>query len=145
MNEKRAALICSHDTLSGVLPSLVLGITARRMGMEARIFYTFLGVNVLKKDWIENIKCIPPGTLGAIPGMPSVMTWMMKHRMDRAEIPPPEDLLQMAGLEGVELAACKMTVDMMELTADDFIEGVAVQTAEQFLKYARGAELALYT
>lgn len=145
MNENHAALICSQDTLSGVVPSLVLAITARRMGMEAKIFYTFMGINVLKKEWIKDVRCIPPGSLGAIPGMPAVMTWMMKNRMEKAEIPPPEDLLEMATLEGVQLAACKMTVDMMGLTTDDFVDGVEVETAEQFLKYARGAGLSLYT
>ena len=60
----------------------------------------------------------------------------MKQQIEDADIPPLDDLLEMARLEGVELVACKMTVDMMKLELDDFEEGVVVENAESFLKYA---------
>jgi len=51
----------------------------------------------------------------------------------------------MAQLEGVELIACKMTVDMMEIEEDKLIEGVPVWTAEDFLKYAKDCKICLFT
>lgn len=51
----------------------------------------------------------------------------------------------MALLEGVEFIACKMTVDMMDLKQSDFIEGVTIQRAEDFLKYAVDCKICLYT
>jgi predicted peroxiredoxin len=51
----------------------------------------------------------------------------------------------MAKLEGVEFIACKMTVDMMDLKQDDFIEGVTIESAEEFMKYAVDYKICLYT
>lgn len=56
--------------------------------------------------------------------------------MKKDNIPALPDLQEIAKIEGVRFAACKMTVDMMGLTPDDFIEGVTIQAAEEFLKYA---------
>ena len=137
--------ICSRDTLDGAYPSLMLAINSRRQGMEATVFYTFMGINVIRKNRAKSCKFIPGGPLGAIPGMAAVATWMMKRRIDKAGMPSIEELLEMAQLEGVKLVACKMTMDMMELKAEDFIEGVEVQTAEGYIKQARDCKLNMFT
>jgi peroxiredoxin family protein len=79
-----------------------------------------MGINVIRKRWIENAKFQPPGFMGAIPGMSSIATWMMKEKMEKANIPTLPDLQEMALMEGVRFVACKMMVDMMEFTQDDF-------------------------
>lgn len=140
-----AAFICSKDTLDGVYPSLILGITARRLGMKSKVFYTFMGLNVVKKGWLKNVKFKPQGPMGALPGMASFATWMMKQKIEKADIPPLDDLLEMAVLEGVDLVACKMTIDMMELKAEDLVENVVVENAESFLKYAADCKICLFT
>ena len=140
-----AAFITSRDTLDGAYPGLILGINARRLGMEATVFYTFMGINVIRKGWVEKAKFQPPGFMGAIPGMAAAATWMMKGKMEKANIPALPDLQEMALAEGVKFVACKMTVDMMEFTQDDFIEGVEIQTAEVFLKHAKECKVLLYT
>lgn len=144
-SNETAAFICSRDTLDGAYPALVLGINARRLGMRTKIFYTFMGINVVRKGWSKSAKLKPAGPLGAIPGMPQLATWMMKQKLEKAEISPLEDLLEMAKLEGAELIACKMTVDMMELDPEDFEEGVKIQNAEEFLKYAKDCKICLFT
>ncbi len=143
--KEKAAFICSKDTLDGAYPSLVLAINARRMGMDATIFFTFMGLNVVRKNRAKKCKFIPAGVMGAIPGMSSFATWMMKKKIEKANIPGLEELLEIAQLEGVKFVACKMTLDMMELTEDDLIEDVEVQTAEEFLKYARDCNISLFT
>jgi peroxiredoxin family protein len=70
---------------------------------------------------------------------------MMKQKMEKAQIPDLEDILTMAQMEGVEFIACQMTVDMMELSKDDFIEGVEIWNAEDFLKYAKNCNISLFT
>ncbi|MBW2092530.1 MAG: DsrE/DsrF/DrsH-like family protein [Deltaproteobacteria bacterium] len=147
MDEKqdKCAFICSRDTLEGAYPALVLGINARRLGLETKVFYTFMGLNVIRKGWIDKVKINPPGAMGAIPGMSSLATWMMKRKIEQASIPHLEDLQEMALLEGVEFIACQMTVDMMGLSQDDFIDGVVIQTAEEFMKYALDCKLSLFT
>jgi peroxiredoxin family protein len=140
-----ASFICSRDTLDGVYPPLLLAINARRQGMDSSVFFTFMGLNAVRKGWAKKVKFHPPGFMGAIPGMCSMATGMMKKKIDNAGIPPIEDMMDMAQAEGVRFVACKMTVDMMELDENKLIEGVAVWTAEKFLEYARSCKLCLFT
>ena len=83
--------------------------------------------------------------MGAIPGMASLATSMMKKKIDKAQIPSLQELQEMAQLEGVELVACRMTVDMMELSEDKLIEGAVIWNAEDFVKYAKDTKLCLFT
>ena len=138
VNDKKdkAAFICVKDTLDGAYPALVLGINAARQGLESKIFYSFMGLNMVLQGGAERAKFIPPGVMGAIPGMSSIATGMMKKKIDKANIPNLAELQEMAQIEGVELIACKMTVDMMEIDESKLIEGAVVWTAEEFLKYA---------
>ena len=147
MTEKKekAAFVCAKDTLEGAYPALILAINAVREGMEAKIFHTFMGLNMVIKGGSKKAKFIPPGVMGAIPGMSSVATGMMKKKVDHANIPNLEELQEVAQLEGVELVACKMTIDMMEVSDDRLLENVPVWTASDFIKYAKECEVCLFT
>lgn len=143
--KQTAAFITSRDTLDGAYPGLILGINAKRMGMETLVFHTFMGVNLIRKGWVEKAKFLPPGVMGAIPGMSAMATRMMKGKIEKANIPALPDLQEMAMLEGVQFVACKMTIDMMGLSESDLIEGVRIQNAEEFLKYAKDSSICLFT
>jgi len=147
MTEKieKAAFICVKDTLDGAYPSLVLAINAARQGMESKVFYSFMGLNLVLDGGSARAKFFPPGIMGAIPGMTSLATGMMKKKIEKANIPSLADLQEMAQIEGVELVACKMTVDMMEINEEKLIEGVIVWTAEDFIRYAKECKLCLFT
>ncbi len=142
---EKAAFICVKDTIDGAYPSLVLGINAARQGMESKIFYSFMGLNLVMEGGFDRAKFFPPGVMGAIPGMSTLATGMMKKKIEKANIPSLADMQEMAQIEGVELIACKMTVDMMELDEEKLIEGVIVWTAENFLKYAKDCKICLFT
>jgi peroxiredoxin family protein len=143
--KEKACFICSRDTMDGAYPALILGINSARLGMEAKVFYTFMGVNLVRKGGIEKAKFIPPGVMGAVPGMSSMATHMMKKKAEKAQIPSLPDLMEMAQIEGVQLIACKMTFDMMEFKKEDMVEDVVIWTAEEFLRYAKDAQLCLFT
>ena len=143
--KEKAGLICSKDTLDGAYPSLILAINAARQGMESKIFYTFMGLNLVVKGGVDRAKFIPAGLMGAVPGMSSMATAMMKKKIDKAHIPNLGELMEMAQLEGVELIACLMTVEMMEIPEEELIEGVSVWAAEEFVKYAKECKLCLFT
>jgi peroxiredoxin family protein len=136
--------ICSRDTIDGVYPSLILAINARRLGMESTIFYTFMGINVVRKGRARKVKFVPNGVMGAIPGMSSFATWMMKKKIDKAAIPTIEELIEVAQLEGVKLVACRMTIDMMELKESELVEGTVIWTAEDFIKYAKDCKICMF-
>lgn len=142
--KEKAAFICSRDTMDGAYPPLILAINAARIGMEAKVFYTFMGINLACKGGIEKAKFIPPGVMGAIPGMSNLATGMMKKKIDKAQIPSLPELMEIAQLEGVELIVCKMTVDMMELDESRLIDGSVVWTAEDFIKYAKDCKICLF-
>lgn len=141
----KAGFICVKDTIDGAYPSLILGINAARQGMESKIFYSFMGLNMVLKGGAQRATYIPPGVMGVIPGMTSIATHMMKKKIDKANIPSLAELQEMAQLEGVELIACKMTVDMMEIDEKKLIPGVVVWTAEDFLRFARECRICLFT
>ncbi len=143
--KEKAAFICVKDTLDGAYPSLVLAINAARIGMESKIFYSFMGMNLVLDGGVDRAKFFPPGVMGAIPGMTTIATTMMKQKIAKANIPSLADLQEMAQIEGVELIACKMTVDMMEIDESKLIEGVRVWTAEEFIKYAKDCKICLFT
>lgn len=143
--KEKAAFICSRDTIDGAYPSLILGINAARQGLETKVFYTFMGLNLLKQGGFERAKFIPSGLMGAIPGMSQVATAMMKSKIDKAQIPNLAELQEMAQLEGVELVGCRMTVDMMEMDEKTLIEGAIIWNAEDFLKYAMECKICLFT
>ena len=143
--KEKAAFICVKDTLDGAYPSLVLGINAARQGMESKIFYSFMGLNMVVKGGAERAKFIPPGVMGAIPGMSNIATGMMKKKIDKANIPSLAELQEVAQLEGVELIACKMTIDMMEIDEGKLADGVVVWTAEDFIMYAKDCKICLFT
>lgn len=147
MSEKKekAAFICVKDTLDGAYPSLVLGVNAARQGMESKVFYSFMGLNMVMQGGAERAKFVPAGVMGAIPGMSTIATGMMKKKIKKANIPNLADLQEMAQIEGVELIACKMTVDMMEIDETKLIDGVVVWTAEDFLTYAKDCKICLFT
>jgi len=142
--KEKAAFICSRDTLDGAYPPFILAINAARAGMEAKVFFTFMGLNLARKGGLEKAKFIPPGLMGAVPGMSQIATGMMKKKIEKAQIPTLPELMEMAQLEGVELIVCKMTIDMMELDESELVEGSVVWTAEDFIKYAKDCKICLY-
>jgi len=143
--KEKAAFICVKDTIDGAYPALILGINAARLGMETKVFYSFMGMNLLLKDKARKAKFYPHGFMGAIPGMADLASGMMKKKIEKANIPALEDLMEMAQLEGVDLIACHMTVEMMETDPEDFIEDVEVWTAEKFMKYSAECKICLFT
>ncbi|RJR48229.1 MAG: hypothetical protein C4576_08560 [Desulfobacteraceae bacterium] len=143
--KESATFICSRDTLEGVYPSLVLATNAKRMGMDAAIFYTFMGINVIRKGRAKKVKFHPPGFMGAVPGMSSMATGMMKKMIEKAGIPEVEDMMDMAMAEGVKFYGCKMTVDMMGLKQEDFIDGVEILTAEDYMRKAKDCKINMFT
>ncbi len=143
--KEKAAFVCVKDTLDGAYPSLVLAINAVRQGMEAKVFYSFAGLTMVQKGGPERARYVPTGPMGAIPGMSRVATGMMKKKIDKADLPSLAELQEMAQLEGVELVACKMSIDMMELDEDALVEDVIVWNADDFMRYARECQVCLFT
>lgn len=151
---KRIAIVASKGTLDMVYPPLILASTAAAMGMEAGVFFTFYGLNVLDKRKNKHLQVAPlanpaapmpvPNIFGAIPGMTAAATFMLKRMMGKVNMPTSSDLLAVCQESGVKLIACSTTMGVMGIKEKDLIEGVSIEGAAAFLEYASKAHITLF-
>ena len=147
---KKISLIVSKGSLDGIYPALIMANGARMEGIEANVFFTFFGMDAITKKRMNNIKVATVGNpgmhmptwLGAIPGMSAMATMMMGKQMDKLDIPPIPEFIEMIHDAGGKLYACKATVDMFGLTMDDFCPQVEkVLTVGEFYDISAGAQI----
>lgn len=143
--KKKVTLICAGDTIEKVYPPLLLALKSAEAGAEVGIFFTMDGINMLKKGGLAKAKYFMHGILGWIPGMPWMATKMMlKFADQRANVPPPTEMLEMCQYEGVKLYACHMAMAMMGMGPDDLIDGTEVLTADDYVKLALKADVNMF-
>jgi len=83
-----------------------------------------------------------PNIMGVLPGMTAFATKLMKGKMEKLEVPPVREYLQMLVDAGAKLYACKMTVDMMGLKKEDFVDGVIdIVTAGDFMDMTENSQV----
>lgn len=155
---KRLAIIALHGTLDAAYPPLILATAAAAMDMEAAIFFTFYGLEIIKKGKADKLQVAPlanpampqpvpgisvPNILGVLPGMTAVATGMMNSWMKKANVAKLSELLEMAVESGVRMIACQMSMDVMGIKKEDLIDGVEVGGAATFLEFASENAIAL--
>ena len=129
---EKVSIVISKGSLEGIYPGLIMANGARMEGIEADLFFTFFGLDAIRTDRFEKIKVATvdnpgmhlPTWLGAIPGMAWLATKLMQRQMERIDIPPIPEFVELLGDSGAHLYACKATVDMFGLTMDDFVPQV---------------------
>ncbi len=153
--QKRMAIIASKGTLDMAYPPLILATTAIAMDMEAGIFFTFYGLNIVRKSTINSLKVPPlanpampipmPNILGVLPGMTSMATMMMKSWMGKAKVATISELIQIAIDGGVKMWVCQMAMEVMGIENSDIIDGIEEPVgAATFLDYAADADISLF-
>lgn len=155
MARKRLALIATKGNLDMAYPPFILASTAAALGYEVGIFFSFYGLQLLRKN-LDHVKVTPLGnpampmplpmpTLATtLPGMERVATTMMKSKMKRKGIASLEELRTVCVEAGVRFIACDMTMNMFDLDYADFIDGVEIGGAATFLDFASEAEVQLF-
>jgi peroxiredoxin family protein len=147
---EKVSIVISKGSLEGIYPGLIMANGARMEGIEADLFFTFFGLDAIRKDRYEKIKVATVGNpgmhlptwLGAIPGMSSLATKMMKRQMDKIDIPPIPEFIELVGDSGARLYACKATVDMFGLTMEDFVPQVEeIISVGEFYEKAAGGQI----
>ena len=149
MTENRAsrlAIIAGHGTLDAAYPPLILATSAVAMDMEAAIFFTFYGLEILKKGNADKLQVAPianpampmpvPNIVGMLPGMTAMATMMMNSWMGKANVAKLSELLEMAIEFDVKLIGCQMTMDVMGIKREELIDGIEIGGAATFLEYA---------
>ena len=146
----KVAIVISKGSLEGIYPGLIMANGARMEGIEADLFFTFFGLDAIRKDRYEKIKVATVGNpgmhmptlLGALPGFSSLATKMMKRQMEKIDIPPIPEFIELISDSGAGLYACKASVDMFKLTKADFIAQVDdIITVGEFYEKAAGGQI----
>ncbi|WP_260293519.1 sulfur carrier protein DsrE2 [Sedimenticola hydrogenitrophicus] len=158
METKKLAIIATKGSLDWAYPPFILSSTAAALGYEVEIFFTFYGLQLLRKKL--DLQVTPLGNPGmpmplgmdkwfpvlgtALPGMQSVMTMMMKKKMADKGVASLEELRELCQEAEVRLIACQMTVDLFDMDTADFIDGIEYAGAARFFEFAGESDICLY-
>jgi len=147
---RKIAIICSKGSLDMAYPGLILANAARMMGIDAVLFFTFWGMDIINKKkadklhagMLGNPSSPMPHAIMGLPGMEGFATKMMKKKMDEMDIPPVSEMLEILDDAGAELYACQMAMEMFDLETDDLVPQVReVITAMDFFDKSDGAQI----
>jgi peroxiredoxin family protein len=162
-------IIATKGTLDWAYPPFILSSTAAALGWDVSVFFTFYGLELLKKDlsglqvsplgnpampmkmpfgpgWFKSIRWnIPNALQAAIPGFEAFATAMMRKTIRNKGV---ADITELRGLcveAGVNLIGCQMTVDLFGYARGDFIPEVKDYCgAATFLPMAKDADVSLF-
>jgi peroxiredoxin family protein len=152
MNEAidKVSIIISKGSIEGIYPGLIMANGARAEGIDANVFFTFFGLDAIHRRRQHRVKVATVGNpglhlptwVGAIPGVSAAMTKYMTRQMDKLDIPPVGEFVEMIGDTGAGLYACKASVDLFGFTQDDFVGQVKdIITVGEFYELAAGGQI----
>ena len=152
-DQTKMAIISIHGTLDMAYPPLILASTAATLDIESAIFFTFYGLQILKKDAGDSLKVSPianpampmpvPNIIGALPGMTAMATSMMKSMIKKNGIATIPELVSLCQETGVKMIACQMTMDLFGFKKEDMIDGLEYAGAATFMEYAANSQIHL--
>jgi peroxiredoxin family protein len=158
MEEKKLTLIATKGTLDWAYPPFILASTAAALGYQVTIFFTFYGLQLLKKDL--RLKVSPLGNPGmpmpmgmdkwfpvlgtAIPGMEGMMTVMMKKKIKDKGVASIEDLRSLCLEADVKLIGCQMTIDLFDIKRDELLDEIDLGGAATFFEHAGESDITMY-
>ena len=150
---KKVNLICAKGAIEDVYATLVLGNGAVMEGIAANLFFTFFGLDAIIKKRMDKLHTsvvgnaalrLPgglrmPTLLGVLPGMESLTSNMMLSGMDKLDIPPVSEFLELITAGGGKVYACRLAVDMFKLKREDLWDQVSdILTVGEFYELAGG-------
>ncbi|MFN2127165.1 MAG: DsrE/DsrF/DrsH-like family protein [Anaerolineales bacterium] len=136
---KKVCIICAKSSIEDVYATLVLANGAVMEGIEAKVFFTFFGLDAITKKQMKKLHTstvgnpgmrmpggLPfPTLMGIIPGVEAGVSAMMKSQMEKLDIPPVDEFLEMITAGGGEIYACKLAMDMFKLKKEDLHDEVS--------------------
>jgi peroxiredoxin family protein len=147
---KRISIICSKGSLDMAYPGLILANAARMSGIEAMLFFTFWGLDIVNKEKCDDLHLnlvgnpsVPvPAMIAGLPGMEHFASSRMRKEMEKLDIPPVRDFIQMLSDAGAELYACQLAMDMFKLKREQLLPQVKdVISAMDFFDKSAGAQI----
>jgi peroxiredoxin family protein len=154
MSEKKLAIIATKGSLDWAYPPFILGSTAAALGYEVEIFFTFYGLQLLKKDLDLQVTSLGnpampmpmpvPVIVQALPGMQSMMTSMMKDKMKKKGVVAIDELRDLCVEAEVKMIACQMTVDLFDFKHSELLDTCEYGGAATFFEFAGDADITLF-
>jgi len=162
------AIVVTKGTLDWAYPPFILASTAAALGWDVSLFFTFYGLELLKKDlkleisplgnpampmkmpfgpdWLQGINWnMPNALMGNVPGFEKVATALMKKTISNKGVASIEELRSLCLEAEVQMVACQMTVDLFGYKTDEFMPEVADWVgAASFLPTAQKADVTLF-
>ncbi len=158
MSDRKLTLIASKGTLDWAYPPFILASTAAAVGYQVTMFFTFYGLQLLRKDL--NLKVSPLGNPGmpmpmgmdkwfpvlgtAIPGMETVMTQMMKNTIKSKGVATIQELRDLCLEAEVKMIGCQMTIDLFDMKREDFIDDIEIGGAATWMDSAGDSTVNLF-
>jgi peroxiredoxin family protein len=148
--QRKVAIIASHGGLDEAYPALILANAARQSGIEAFVFFTFWGLDIITESKVDhlhvnlagNASSAMPTMIAGLPGMESLAAHMMKKQMEELELPSVREMLEILDEAGAELFACELAMKMFKRKKDDLLPQVKdVITAGDFYDLAENAQI----
>ena len=146
----KVSIIISKGSLEGIYPGLIMANGARMEGIEADLFFTFFGLDAINKAKHDHVKVATVGNpglhlatwAGGVPGVSALVTHKFAQEMEKLDIPPIPEFIEMIADSGAGLYACQASVDMFGLTNADFIPQVReIITVGEFYALAGGGQI----
>jgi len=124
---RKIMIINSKATIDSVYAALILANGARMEGIESEIFCTFFGLEMLQKEKMDHLHVATVGNpglhiptmIGGLPGMETLASTMMRKEMDKLDIPPVSEFLEIYKASGGKVFACKLAMEMFHLEKKD--------------------------
>ena len=158
MSEKNLTIIATKGTLDWAYPPFILSSTAAALGYNVTMFFTFYGLQLLKKDLSLSVSPLgnpgmpmPMGmdkwfpVLGtAVPGMQAMMTGMMKNTIKSKGVASVAELRNLCLEADVKMIGCQMTIDLFDIKHEDLIDEIDLGGAATYFEHAGESNVNLF-
>lgn len=168
METKKLAIIATKGTLDWAYPPFILASTAAALGYDVQIFFTFYGLQLVKKDvsdlkvsplgnpgmpmkmpfgpkWFKGINWnIPNAVQSLVPGYESLASTLMRKTIKNNGVATIHDLRSMCMEADVKFIACQMTVELFGFEHGDFLDGIEYGGAASFFEFAGESDICLF-
>lgn len=153
MSGKIITIVVTKGSLDWAYPPLILGSTATALGYECRMFFTFYGLQLLRRRLrlqvspLGNPALAPrmPVLVKALPGMQALFTRKMQEKVHAKGVADIEELRRICLDAEVRMYACQMTAELHNYRKKDFVPGVEFAGAATFFQSASESDICLFT
>ena len=159
-NAKSMSIIVTKGTLDWAYPPFILATTAAAMDVKVTMFFTFYGLQLLKKNLdhlqistlgnpgmempMMGMHMTMPNLMSAIPGVDAMCTTMMKNLIKKKGVASVPELREAAIESDVKMIGCQMTMDLFEFGQKDLIDNIEIGGAATYMEGALKSDINLY-